>query len=270
MPPLVSHSATTSAPASDAVPGRTSSAYSGLAAVPVEEVLGVDEHALAPAAVRCVTVSRDHAPGSPPASSAGRARRGGRGDLATMQMTGGCAIRPGALYDLRVLGGLHAYPCRVDAERDQRRVAGASRLGLQPRRKNAVSFGIAPGQPPSMNPTPSSSSSRGDHAACPHTESRSGPPAARRRAVWCRKPGSSRGRCAPGSSQPTFLLRGAAGRGCAPLRWSTNSQPKGREVWHCPAGWDAVSRHSGHSVSVRWGVRPPPDRARRGRGKVLQ
>ena len=59
------------------------------------------------------------------------------------------------------------------------------------RRKNSVSFGIAPGQPPSMNPTPSSSRCRAI-AELVLRPTGSGPPAARRRAGSCRRRGSRR------------------------------------------------------------------------------
>ena len=123
-------------------------------AVAVEEVLGVEEHPLALGArggPRCRAPSR----GSPPAWCAARARRAGRATWPpASRRTRRCraARRP---------AGRRPRPRRPAGSRRTRRASACWRSSSsRARRKNSVSLGFAPGQPPSMKPTPSPSSWR--------------------------------------------------------------------------------------------------------------
>ena len=154
MPPLVSHMTTRSAPASNAA-ATTDAVYVRVEAEPVEEVLAVEEDAAALGDAGSATVSRTIARFSSPVVRSARSTCR-MSDLATRQTTGVSASSSACTCGSvgHVDAGLAGR-----AERDQHRVLEVE-LGLRARAKNSVSLGIAPGQPPSMKPTPNSSSSR--------------------------------------------------------------------------------------------------------------
>ena len=122
-----------------------------VAAVAVEEVLGVEEDP--PALGRAgAPPCRGPSRGSPRAWCAAPARRAARG-------TSPRASRPARRSRAgRPPGGRRRPAHRVGGSRRTRRAARVRRSSsVAARRKNSVSLGLAPGQPPSMKPTPSSS-----------------------------------------------------------------------------------------------------------------
>ena len=148
MPPLVSHSTATSAPASTAA-SSTRSAVSGSNAVAVEEVLGVEE--------------------DPPAL--GRQEGDGVGDHRAVLGDVGAqrpldvpavglrdqrddrAPRVQQRPDLRVVARPSSRPCGSRRTRRARRAAAPARRPRRGRRTRCP-WACAPGQPPSMKPDP--------------------------------------------------------------------------------------------------------------------
>ena len=100
---------------------------------------------------------------------------------------------------------------------------------VRARRKNSVSLGLAPGQPPSMNPTPRLVEVARRPRACRRPR-RPGPPAGRRRAASCRRRGS-RSRCSrccsPTKKDPPRSREVCASAGRAPAARSARNAAGG-------------------------------------------
>ena len=163
MPPLVSQSTTTSAPASAAA--RTaSSAYAGFSRYPSKKC-SQSTKTRWPSARRCRTVSEIIARFSArvvrSACSTCRSWL-----LATMQAMGARESRTAA-----VIGSSAAFiPTRRVKPKATSSAFRNRRAPSAMAAKKEVSFGLAPGQPPSMNPTPSSSSKRRNRELVRHGE----------------------------------------------------------------------------------------------------
>ncbi len=150
MPPLVSHSTRTEAPASAAT-RRTSRAYA-LSAFHPSKKCSASRNTRCPSPTRCATESRTIARFS------SRVVRSARStcrtsDFATIVATGAPDSRRCARSSAVTPPGLRVEPNAAS-------VAVVSDSSVRARRKNSASLGFAPGQPPSMKPTPRSSRCR--------------------------------------------------------------------------------------------------------------
>ena len=153
MPPLVSHRTPTSAPAANAA-SQHPHAVVAVVRVAVEEVLAVEEHPPAVADEEGDRVGH-HGEVLLQRRPQGLARRAGR-------RTSRPGRRPAsrASSSARTCGSSSTRTPALRVAPNATSCACRSFSSVRARAKNSVSFGSAPGQPPSMNPTPTSSSSR--------------------------------------------------------------------------------------------------------------